>query len=117
MSQKENNNRIDYVEIPVTDINEANRFYGEVFGWEFVDYGPDYMSFNDGRLNGGFRKESNPMKGGILVVLYAIRLESIEANVKDAGGKIVKDIFDFPGGRRFHFTDPSGNELAVWSDK
>ncbi len=117
MSQKENNNRIDYVEIPVTDINEANRFYGEIFGWEFVDYGPDYMSFNDGRLTGGFRKEQNPMRGGILVVFYAIQLESIEAKVKDAGGKIVKEIFDFPGGRRFHFTDPSGNEFAVWSDQ
>ena len=116
MSQKENNNRIDYVEIPVTDVNEAKRFYGEIFGWEFVDYGPDYMSFNDGRLAGGFRKESNPKRGGVLVVFYATQLESIKMKVEDAGGKIVKDIFDFPGGRRFHFTDSSGNEFAVWSD-
>ncbi len=117
MSQKENNNRIDYIEIPVTDVSEAKRFYGEIFGWEFVDYGPDYMSFIDGRLTGGFRKEPNPIRGGVLVVFYSTQLKTIKMKVKDAGGKIVKDIFDFPGGRRFHFTDPSGNELAVWSDQ
>ncbi len=116
MSQKENDNHIDYVEIPVLDVNEAKRFYGEIFGWEFVDYGPDYASFTTGRMTGGFRKEPNLMKGGVLLVFYEMQLESVKAKVKDAGGRIVKDIFDFPGGRRFHFTDPSGNELAVWSD-
>jgi len=116
MSQKENDNHIDYVEIPVLDVNEAKRFYGEIFGWEFVDYGPDYASFTTGRMTGGFRKEPNLMKGGVLLVFYEMQLESVKAKVKDAGGRIVKDIFDFPGGRRFHFNDPSGNELAVWSD-
>lgn len=116
MSQRENN-RIDYVEIPVTDVEAAKRFYGEVFGWEFVDYGPDYASFNDGRLDGGFRKESSVQRGGPLVIFYSTQLESIQAKIKETGGIIVKDIFDFPGGRRFHFTDPSSNELAVWSDQ
>lgn len=116
MTQNENDKRIDYIEIPVTDINDSKRFYGEVFGWDFVDYGPDYASFNDGRLAGGFRKEASLQRGGPLVVFYATQLESIQAKIKDAGGTITKEIFEFPGGRRFHFTDPSGNELAVWSD-
>ncbi|MFQ5630064.1 MAG: VOC family protein [bacterium] len=117
MSQKENNNRIDYIEFPAKDIEETKRFWGLVFGWDFIDYGPDYVSFYDGRLAGGFCKAPNTGTGGPLVVLYATQLESIRAKIKDAGGEIVKEIFDFPGGRRFHFTDPSGNEAAVWSDQ
>ena len=117
MTQDEKDKRIDYIELPVKDMNEAKKFYSEVFGWDFVDYGPDYASFNDGRLDGGFRKESSVQKGGPLVVFYATQLESIQTKIKDSGGIIVKDIFEFPGGRRFHFTDPSGNELAVWSDQ
>jgi predicted enzyme related to lactoylglutathione lyase len=113
----EKDKRIDYIELPATDIVEAKRFYGEVFGWTFVDYGPDYASFNDGRLDGGFRKEPTVQKGGPLIVIYSVNLELIQDKVKAAGGKIIKDIFEFPGGRRFHFTDPSGNELAIWSDK
>lgn len=113
----ENDRRIDYIELPTVDIIEAKLFYGEVFGWKFVDYGPDYASFNDGRLNGGFRKEPEVQRGGPLIVIYSIDLEQIRDKVKSAGGTIVQDIFEFPGGRRFHFTDPSGNELAVWSDK
>ncbi|MGB2955485.1 MAG: VOC family protein [Anaerolineales bacterium] len=113
----ENDKRIHYIELPTVDLNEAKQFYGEVFGWKFVDYGPDYTSFNDGRLDGGFRKESTVQKGGPLIIMYSINLELIKESVKSAGGTIVADIFDFPGGRRFHFTDPSGNELAVWSDK
>ena len=117
MNTQEKNNRIDYVEFPITNIDEAKQFYGDVFGWDFVDYGPDYVSFNDGRLDGGFRKESKIETGGPLIVFYATTLESIQEKIKTAGGVIVKEIFEFPGGRRFHFTDPSGNELAVWSDK
>ena len=113
----EKDKRIDYIELPVIDIGEAKRFYGEVFGWTFVDYGPDYASFNDGRLDGGFRKEAAVQRGGPLVIMYSVNLERIREEVKSAGGTIVVDIFEFPGGRRFHFTDPSGNELAVWSDK
>jgi predicted enzyme related to lactoylglutathione lyase len=108
---------IDYVELPTIDMHEAKRFYGEVFGWTFVDYGPDYASFSDGRLDGGFRKESTVQKGGPLIIMYSNDLELILESVKSAGGTIVQEIFDFPGGRRFHFADPSGNELAVWSDK
>ena len=117
MSQKEKPTRIDYIEFPIVDIAAAKQFYGKVFGWEFVDYGSDYVSFSDGRLSGGFRKEPSAQSGGPLVVFYTTALESVQAKVEDAGGRIVKAIFDFPGGRRFHFTDPSGNELAVWSDQ
>ncbi|MFC2141318.1 VOC family protein [Acidobacteriota bacterium] len=113
----DNDKRIDYIELPTVDINEAKRFYGDVFGWKFVDYGPDYASFSDGRLNGGFRKEPSVQRGGPLIVLYSVNLETNKESVISAGGTIVTDIFEFPGGRRFHFTDPSGNELAVWSDK
>jgi predicted enzyme related to lactoylglutathione lyase len=113
----EKDRRIDYIELPTDDLIEAKRFYGEVFGWKFVDYGPEYTSFNDGRLDGGFRKEPIVQRGGPLIIIYSINLELIKDKVKSAGGTIVKDIFEFPGGRRFHFTDPSGNELAIWSDK
>jgi len=82
-----------------------------------VDYGPDYASFNDGRIDGGFRKEPTVPKGDPLIVLYSIDLELIKASVISAGGTITTDIFEFPGGKRFHFTDPSGNELAVWSEE
>ncbi|MEN8184363.1 MAG: VOC family protein [Myxococcota bacterium] len=115
--QAAHDRRVDYVEFAVTDVEGAKRFYGSVFGWEFIDYGPDYASFYDGRLAGGFRLEPEVTSGGPLVVLYAVDLGEVEALVRDAGGKIVREIFEFPGGRRFHFTDPSGNELAVWSDR
>lgn len=118
MSQAEHNRRIDYLEFPAIDIAATKKFYTNVFGWEFVDYGPDYTAFKDGRLNGGFAKtEHAPQAGGALVVIYAIALEALEKAVINAGGKIKKEIFSFPGGRRFHFTDPNGNELAVWSDQ
>jgi len=113
----EKDRRIDYIELPTVDLIEAKHFYGEVFGWKFVDYGPEYTSFNDGRLDGGFRKEPSVQRGGPLIIIYSINLELIKEKIKSAGGTIVQDIFEFPGGRRFHFTDPSGNELAIWSDK
>ncbi|HVA17395.1 MAG TPA: VOC family protein [Candidatus Dormibacteraeota bacterium] len=112
----ENNSRIDYIEFPVTNIADTKRFYGDVFGWKFEDYGPEYTSFLDGRLAGGFRLERRIQQGGPLVVIYSSALEALEAKIKSAGRPITKPIFSFPGGRRFHFTDPSGNELAVWSD-
>ena len=117
MTDAEHDRRIDYIEFPVTNVSDAKRFYGSAFGWSFEDYGPDYASFADGRLAGGFRKEVKVEAGGPLVVIYATDLEGMERRVKQAGGKIVRPIFSFPGGRRFHFADPSGNELAVWSDK
>lgn len=117
MNQSEQDRRIDYIELGATNIEELKTFYSRVFGWQFTDYGPDYTSFNDGRLNGGFRAEQDVSAGGPLVVLYATDLEGIASSVVAAEGKIVQEIFSFPGGRRFHFWDPSGNELAVWSDQ
>jgi predicted enzyme related to lactoylglutathione lyase len=117
MSQAEQDRRVDYIEFLSTDIAETKRFYNGVFGWEFTDYGPDYTSFSDGRLAGGFSAATEVRAGGPLVVLYSTNLEQIEAVISENGGKIVREIFEFPGGRRFHFTDPSGNELAVWSDR
>lgn len=108
---------IDYVEFPATDIAKTKAFYQQAFGWTFEDYGPDYTSFRDGRIAGGFKKSGHAAAGDLLVVIYGADLEGFETKVRAAGGAIVKPIFSFPGGRRFHFTDPSGNELAIWSDK
>lgn len=114
MKNEERDRTIDYIEFGATDIAGTKRFYAACFGWKFTDYGPDYVSFEDGRLTGGFTTESKPGRGP-LVVLYASNLEEILAGVKKAGGRIEREIFSFPGGRRFHFLDPNGNELAVWS--
>jgi predicted enzyme related to lactoylglutathione lyase len=116
MDANSNDRRIDYIEFPATDIEATQHFYTEVFGWKFEDYGPEYTSFLDGRLAGGFWKAPAVQSGGALVVIYAADLEAMEAKVKAAGARIVKPAFSFPGGRRFHFADPNGNELAVWSD-
>ncbi len=116
MEASNNDRRIDYIEFPALDISVEKRFYSEVFGWKFEDYGPDYTSFMDGRLAGGFRTAPAPPRGGVLVVIYGADLAKMEEKVTAAGGVIVTPAFSFPGGRRFHFTDPSGNELAVWSE-
>jgi hypothetical protein len=116
MAQPQHDRRINYIEFPVPDVGAAKRFYGDVFGWKFTDYGPDYTSFEDGRLTGGFRGGETPVTGGPLVVIYAVDLEAIARAVQTAGGRITQPTFDFPGGRRFHFRDPAGHELAVWSD-
>jgi predicted enzyme related to lactoylglutathione lyase len=108
---------MDYVEFRTTNMSETKRFYSGVFGWTFTDYGPDYTSFNDGRLSGGFAAVPEVAARGPLVVLYAANLEDIEAKIREYGGRIVRETFEFPGGRRFHFLDPGGNELAVWSDR
>ena len=113
----EHDRRIDYIEIDATDVAATKRFYMDCFGWRFTDYGPDYTSFEDGRITGGFRRAERTQKGSVLIVIFAMDLAAAEAKVRKAGGRIVKPVFDFPGGRRFHFTDPSGNELAVWSDR
>jgi predicted enzyme related to lactoylglutathione lyase len=115
---KANDRRIDYIEFPATDLAATKAFYIGVFGWKFTDYGPDYASFEDGRLAGGFAKVAKAATGGgPLVVIYAADLAGMEATVRARGGAIVKEIFSYPGGRRFHFTDPSGNLLAVCSDQ
>ena len=117
MSQAGNDKRIDYVEFATSDIESSKAFYSTVFGWKFQDWGPDYASFEDGRLTGGFRKEDSVESGGPLVVIYAVDLEKLEAEIRAGGGTIVVEIFSFPGGRRFHFADPSGNVLAAWSER
>lgn len=108
--------KVDYIELPGGRLPETKGFYAAAFGWSFVDYGPDYAAFNEG-LDGGF--QSTDEDGAVnkpLVILYAHDLEAMEARVKAAGGRIILPIFSFPGGRRFHFADPAGNELAVWSE-
>src|SRR5260370_26816326 len=117
MSQAEQDRRMDYVEFGARDIETTRAFYHAVFGWRFTDYGPDYTSFSDGRLSGGFTTERAAGAGGPLVVLYAVNLEAVQAKIRAAGGSIVKDTFSFPGARRFHFSDPGGNQLAVGSDR
>ena len=117
MPSDSNHCRMDYIEFPAADIAATKAFYGRVFGWKFEDYGPDYTSFNDGRLSGGFTTDLEVAQGGALVVIYAADLGAMEAAVAAAGGAIVKPVFAFPGGRRFHFADPNGNQLAVWSDQ
>jgi uncharacterized protein len=113
MSKPEHDRTIDYIEFGATDIAATKRFYTACFGWKFTDYGPDYTAFEDGRLSGGFTKEAKTGSAP-LVVLYASELERARAAVLAEHGRIVRDIFSFPGGRRFHFLDPNGNELAVW---
>jgi hypothetical protein len=109
---------IDYIELTVDDMDAAKRFYSAAFGWEFNDYGPEYAGIRtaDGEA-GGLRLDSAVAPGGPLVILYSEDLESTHASVRDAGGRIVQETFEFPGGRRFHFADPGGNVLAVWSDR
>ena len=118
-----NDRRIDYVEFSVGDIARSRDFYGKAFGWSFKDYGPSYCEFNDGRLTGGFAlsgkdgSKRGARAGGPLVILYANDLTEIQRRVEEAGGEIVRPPYAFPGGRRFHFADPDGYEMAVWSEK
>jgi len=106
--------RIDYVEIPGDDMGELRSFYGGVFGWQFTDYGPDYAAF-DGGLDGGLATDPSERTGAPLVVIRVADPEAMLARVVAAGGEVTRPIFHFPGGRRFHFRDPAGNELAVWT--
>ena len=110
-------NRIDYVEIPVTDLPKARAFLEGMFGWEFQEWGDEYMSFNDGRLDGGLRKADEPAPAsGVLLVYYSDDLQRDVARVQELGGTISQEIFSFPGGRRFHFIDPVGTEFAIWTE-
>jgi len=106
---------IDYIEFTVADIARSKDFYGKAFGWTFTDYGESYCGFTDGHLRGGFDASVPVRSGGPLVVLYGADLDEAIGRVEAAGGAIVRPVFAFPGGRRFHFTDPDGYELAVWS--
>jgi predicted enzyme related to lactoylglutathione lyase len=107
--------KIDYVEMPGGDLPATKAFYADAFGWAFTDYGPSYAAYDEG-LDGGFDADAEGAPTKPLVILYAHDLEGMQARVEAAGGVVVKAIFSFPGGRRFHFTDPAGNELAVWSE-
>jgi predicted enzyme related to lactoylglutathione lyase len=107
--------KIDYVELPGADLPATKAFYRGAFGWTFIDYGPTYAAFSEG-LDGGFQADATEQAGKPIVVLYAQDLKAMLAKVRAGGGVVVRPIYSFPGGRRFHFRDPSGNELAVWSE-
>ncbi|MCQ0110947.1 hypothetical protein SAMN04487906_1494 [Zhouia amylolytica] len=111
------NNHVNYIELKAPDLNSVKEFYSTTFGWTFTDYGPGYTAFSNSGLDGGFEQSDNEILNGVLVVLYHQDLEAVKDAIVDNGGKISKEIFSFPGGRRFHFLDPAGNELAVWSDQ
>lgn len=111
--------KINYVEYPAKNLVATKAFFQAAFGWSFADYGPDYVAFSGQGLDGGFFRSAlaaNTRHGSALVVFFSERLEDTLAKVVAAGGTVVKPIFPFPGGRRFHFTEPSGNEFAVWAE-
>jgi len=115
-----NHLKIHYLEFPARDIDATKQFFGAVFGWSFQDYGPEYVAILDGGIDGGFFKSDQTVStdsGSVLMVMYSEDLEATQKAIEEAGGSIVKPIFSFPGGRRFHFGDPNGNEFAVWSDR
>jgi len=112
--------KINYVEFPAKDLDKTKAFFEKAFDWSFVDFGPDYCAFSDQGLDGGFFKSdahSSAKLGAALIIFYSNDLEGTQEKIKQAGGEIIDSIFSFPGGRRFHFTDPNNNEFAVWSDK
>lgn len=111
--------KINYVEFPANDLEAIKTFFAKAFGWSFTDYGPEYTAFSNEGLDGGFYRSgrsSSTENGSALIVFYSRHLEQTQARIERAGGAVIKPIFPFPGGRRFHFTDPCGNEFAVWSD-
>lgn len=112
--------KLNYVEFPANDLDAVKAFFVSAFGWSFTDYGPDYTAFADQGLDGGFfrsEQSASTERGSALLVFYSERLEETQQRVESAGGIILKPTFSFPGGRRFHFADPTGNEFAVWSDR
>lgn len=111
---------INYLELPSKDLPTTKIFFETVFGWVFEDYGPEYSSFSEAGIVGGFfqsPKHSSTENGAALIIFYSADLEATKTKIENAGGNIIKPTFSFPGGRRFHFTEPSGNEFAVWSDQ
>jgi len=111
--------KLNYIEFPARDLEATKAFFEKSFSWQFVDYGPEYTAFSDQGLDGGFYQSDLPVaeaSGGALVIFYSNDLDKTLSKVEAAGGNIIKPIFSFPGGRRFHFAEPSGNELAVWSE-
>jgi predicted enzyme related to lactoylglutathione lyase len=121
MSQPAEHHAINYIEFTTTDIAGTKAFYGKVFGWTFQDWGTDYVSFakDQAGISGGFRKgeaRQTHADTAPLIVIYSQALEGTQKAVEEVGGKITVPIFEFPGGRRFHFSDGMGNVLAVWSE-
>lgn len=111
--------KINYVEFPAKNLHATKIFFETTFHWSFQDFGSDYIAFSNAGIDGGFYKSelcSNTKNGSALIIFYSTDLESTQEAIINSGGSIVKEIFPFPGGRRFHFTEPSGNEFAVWSD-
>jgi len=111
--------KINYVEFPARDIEATKDFFTKAFDWSFVDYGSEYTAFSNEGIDGGFFKSelsASTESGSALIVFYSKDLEKTQTKIENSGGSITKPIFSFPGGRRFHFRDPSGNEYAVWSD-
>jgi predicted enzyme related to lactoylglutathione lyase len=117
----EQHEKINYLELPASNLKAVKDFFETVFQWQFTDYGPEYTAFsNSAGIDGGFYQancHSSTQNGAALVVFYSGNLAATQAKIAAAGGKIVKPIFSFPGGQRFHFTDPCSNEYAVWSDQ
>jgi len=112
--------KINYIEFPSKDLQATKVFFTSVFGWSFVDYGAEYTAFSNQGVDGGFYRSdltASMVNGGALVVFYSKDLENTQLKIEKAGGAIIRPVFSFPGGRRFHFTDPNGNEYAVWSDE
>jgi len=112
-------NQIHYIEFSAADFPATESFFSSVFGWSFQHWGDDYMSFENAGISGGFARadlKADASKGSALVILFSNDLEKTRDDVLSAGGRIKTDIFSFPGGRRFHFIEPSGNELAVWTE-
>jgi len=115
----DHHDKINYIEFPARDLESTKAFFSKAFGWDFQDYGPEYTSFSNAGVAGGFYKSdvcARTEKGCALIVLYSNDLEGTLSRVMEAGGDIIKEIFSFPGGRRFHFAEPSGNEFAAWSE-
>jgi len=111
-----NDNHINYVEFKAKDLEKIKEFYTISFDWTFTDYGPTYVAFSESGIQGGFEKTESEIINGALIILYHKNLELIKSKIIKSGGEISEDIFSLPGGRRFYFIYPSGNELAVWSD-
>lgn len=111
--------KINYVELPARDLDAAKTFFSSVFGWSFVDFGTEYSAFSNAGVDGGFFKSglnASTASGSALIVFYSKDLEQTQEKIEKAGGSVIKPVFTFPGGRRFHFADPNDNEYAVWSD-
>lgn len=111
--------KINYLEFPASDLDATKAFFNAAFGWTFTDFGPDYSSFSEASVDGGFYRSELSAKteaGSVLVVFYSENINATQAKIETAGGSITQPIFTFPGGQRFHFQEPGGNEFAVWSE-